>query len=31
MLYNRLDTYLLASTVMLYRDMVYAENKLDVS
>jgi hypothetical protein len=31
MLYNRLDVYLLASAVMLYRNMVYAENKLDVS
>jgi hypothetical protein len=30
-LYNRLDVYLLASAVMSYRNMVYAENKLDVS
>jgi hypothetical protein len=31
MLYNRLDVYLLASVMMPYRNMVYAENKLDLA
>jgi hypothetical protein len=31
MLYNRLDVYLLASVMMSYRNLVDAENKLDLS